>query len=71
MQDDETVRLLPREFLERYFAKDVTFMGHLLTAYSREELMAIAAAGWDAARKAREDGLHAVQFMAELHRAAR
>jgi len=59
---------LPKKFVKENLqkAKRAMIFGVPIEALSRDELLACAIAGWDAERRAREEGLRRVKFMAEL-----
>lgn len=60
--------VLPTKFVKENMelADGTLFMGHKISDLSRDELIAVAVAGWRAEQKAREEGMRRVKFMASL-----
>ena len=50
-------------------ARGCSFMGKPLESYTREELVAIAALGWDAEKRSREEIARRTDFLFSLMRA--
>lgn len=55
---------LPKKCMDEWtaLAKGAHFLGYPLEDYSREELLAIAAAGWSAEKRAREEAIKQFEF---------
>lgn len=61
---------IPKSFTAKYLkkAEGCTFFGQNITELTKDELIAMAVAGWEREADARVEGIRMVKFMRDIHR---